>query len=398
MEGALRVAASRKRIAILGSTGSIGRSAIEVARAHPDRFEIVGLSAFRNVDLLASQARETGARRVVVGEGRADAGTFPAGVAVESGVGALEDLASDPEVDLVVNAIVGAAGLRPTVASVSAGKRLALANKESLVAAGEIVTALARERGAEIVPVDSEHSSLSRCLRRVSPDAVAGLVLTASGGPLRDLPPEAAADAGVERVLDHPTWDMGEKVTVDSATLVNKAMEVIEARWLFGLPFDRIEVVVHRESIVHSLVRLTDGTLLAHLGAPDMRVPIQYAMFYPDAPDRAFELFDLASVGALNFAEVDRTRYPCFDLVLEAGRHGGTAPAVAATADEVAVDAFVGGRIRFGDIALIIASALDAVPRAEAVTIGDVLAAEERARAEANAAVARIEGSSAGSD
>lgn len=386
------MASSRKRIAILGSTGSIGRSALDVVRAHPDRFEAVGLSAFQNVDLLVAQAREFGAARVVVGEGRVDPASFPPGVAVESGVEALEDLASDPSVDLVVNAVVGAAGLRPTVASVSAGKRLALANKESLVAAGEIVTTLARENGAEIVPVDSEHSSLLRCLRRVSREAVAGLVLTASGGPLRDLPPGATAGAGVEQVLSHPTWDMGEKVTVDSATLVNKAMEVIEARWLFDLPFDRIEVVVHRESVVHSLVKLSDGTLLAHLGAPDMKVPIQYALFYPDAPDRSFETFDLASVGALNFAEVDRGRYPCFDLVLQAGVRGGTAPAVAATADEVAVEAFVGGRIRFGDIAELIGSTLDAVPAGDAASIGDVLAAEERAKAEARAAIERIAG------
>jgi 1-deoxy-D-xylulose-5-phosphate reductoisomerase len=386
------VVASRTRIAVLGSTGSIGRGAIEVARAHPDRFEVVGLSAFKNVDLLVSQAREVGARRVVLGEGRVDPAAVPPGVAVESGVEALEHLASDGSVDLVVNAIVGAAGLRPTVASVSAGKRLALANKESLVAAGEIVTSLARASGAEIVPIDSEHSSLLRCLRRVSPEAVAGLVLTASGGPLRDFSPDAIADARVEQVLSHPTWDMGEKVTVDSATLVNKAMEVIEARWLFDLPFDRIEVVVHRESIVHSLVRLSDGTLLAHLGAPDMRVPIQYAMFYPDTPSRSFDTFELASVGALNFSEVDLALYPCFDLVLEAGMRGGSAPAVAATADEAAVEAFVAGRIRFGDIARVIAATLDAVPRADVGSIGDVLAAEERAMAEAEAEIKRVAG------
>jgi 1-deoxy-D-xylulose-5-phosphate reductoisomerase len=390
------VADSRKRIAILGSTGSIGRSALDVVRANPGRFDVVGLSALTNVDLLASQAREFGASRVAVGEGRVDRSAFPSGVDVAFGVEALERLAADPSVDLVINAIVGAAGLRPTVASVSAGRRLALANKESLVAAGEVVTSLARASGAEIIPVDSEHSSLMRCLRRVSRDAVAGLVLTASGGPLRDVTPGHVADAGVEQVLSHPTWDMGEKVTVDSATLVNKAMEVIEARWLFDLPFDRIEVVVHRESIVHSLVRLSDGTLLAHLGAPDMKVPIQYAMFYPDAPERSFETFDISSVGALNFAPVDPARYPCFDLVLGAGRAGGVAPAIAATADEIAVTAFVSGRIRFGDIAEVIAGALDTVPAGGAASIADVLAAEERAGVAAEAAIERIAGRSAG--
>jgi 1-deoxy-D-xylulose-5-phosphate reductoisomerase len=388
----MRVAGSRKRIAVLGSTGSIGRSALEVASAHPERFEIVGLSAQTNVALLASQARETGARLVVVGEGPVDSGPFPGGVEVQSGAGALEALASDPMVDLVVNAIVGAAGLGPTVASVRAGKRLALANKESLVAAGELVTTLAREAGAEIVPVDSEHSSLLRCLRRTPPEEVAGLVLTASGGPLRDVEAGEMAEADVSQVLSHPTWDMGQKVTVDSATLVNKAMEVIEARWLFDCPFDRIEVVVHRESIVHSLVRLTDGTLLAHLGVPDMKVPIQYAMFYPDAPDLPFGACDPASVGSLNFAEVDRRRYPCFDLVLEAGKRGGTAPAIAATADEAAVEAFVGRRIRFGDIATVIEGALDAVPSGDVTSLRDVLAAEQRAREKAGAVIARLSG------
>jgi 1-deoxy-D-xylulose-5-phosphate reductoisomerase len=380
----------RKRIAILGSTGSIGRSALEVARAHPERFEVIGLSAGRNVDLLASQAREVGAERVVVCEGRADPTAFPAGVKVDAGAEYLDDLAADPTVDLVVNAIVGGAGLRPTVASLKAGKQLALANKESLVAAGELVTALARETGGGIVPIDSEHSSLLRCLRSTESEEVAALVLTASGGGLRDLPGSELGDAGVDQVLSHPTWDMGEKVTVDSATLVNKAMEVIEARWLFDLPFDRIEVVLHRESIVHSLVRLTDGTLLAHLGPPDMRVPIQYAMFYPDAPDRPFGTCELADVAALSFAEVDLSRYPCFDLVLGAGKRGGTAPAVAATADEVAVGAFVEGRIRFGEIAEVIGATLDAVPRREAASIDDVLAAEERAKVESGAVIARL--------
>jgi len=380
----------RRRIAILGSTGSIGRSALSVAEAHPDAFEVVGLSAHRNVELLASQARRFDATRVVVGDDRADRTVFPPGVEVSSGVEALESLASDPSLDLVVNAIVGAAGLRPTAASAGAGKRLALANKESLVAAGEIVTRLARRNGAEIIPIDSEHSSVMRCLKGVEPAGVASVVLTASGGPLRDLPLSAVADADLSQVLSHPTWDMGTKVTVDSATLVNKAMEVIEARWLFDVPLEKIEVVVHRESIVHSLVRLSDGTLLAHLGVPDMRVPIQYAMLHPDESGLSFGRCDLAALGSLSFDEIDHGRYPCFELVLEAGRRGGTAPAVAATADESAVEAFVRGRIRFGMISRVIEGALASVPSGPADDIGAVIAAEERAAAAAEAVIARL--------
>lgn len=384
------MASSRKRIAILGSTGSIGRSALSVAEAHPDAFEVVGLSAHSNAELLASQARRFGATRVVVGDDRVDRTLLPPGVEVSSGVEALESLASDPSVDLVVNAIVGAAGLRPTAASVRAGRRLALANKESLVSAGEIVTRLARESGGEIIPVDSEHSSLLRCLRGVARQEVASVVLTASGGPLRDVPAGAVADADLSQVLSHPTWDMGEKVTVDSATLVNKAMEVIEARWLFDLPFEKIEVLVHRESIVHSLVRLSDGTLLAHLGVPDMRVPIQYAMLYPNASGLSFARCDLATLGSLSFDGIDYGRYPCFELVLEAGKRGGTAPAIAATADEVAVEAFIRGRIRFGEIAEVIEKVLGSVPSGTADDIDAVIAAEGSARAAAEAAIARL--------
>lgn len=381
----------RRRLAVLGSTGSVGQGVLEVAAAHPDAFEIVSLSALKSVELLASQAAEFGARRVAVGHA-APAGSFPARVEVLTGEGALEDLASDPNVDLVVNALVGASGLRPAVAAVRAGKRMALANKESLVAAGEFMTRLASETGSEIIPVDSEHSSIFRCLRGVARDEVEGLVLTASGGPLRDLPAARMASASVETVLSHPTWEMGEKVTIDSASLVNKAMEVIEAHWLFGVPFERIEVVVHRESIVHSLVRLSDGSLLAHMCEPDMRVPIQYAMFYPEAPGLAFVGAALPELGALHFEPVDSARYPCFELVVGAGRRGGTAPAVAAAADEVAVQAFAAGRVGFGAISSIIEAALSSVAQASAGDLEAVLSAAEAGRAAAELEVARLTG------
>jgi 1-deoxy-D-xylulose-5-phosphate reductoisomerase len=380
---------TRKRVAVLGSTGSIGRNALAVAAAHPDVFEIVSLSAHRNVELLAEQAARFGVRRVAVGEATPRR-PFPDGVAIGRGRLALERLASDPGVDLVVNALVGAAGLAPTMAALRAGRTLALANKESLVMAGELVGRAAEAGGASLVPIDSEHSSLFRCLRGIPRTEVAGVVLTASGGPLRDIPASEIADAGVDAVLDHPTWDMGTKVTVDSATLVNKAMEVVEARWLFGLPFERIDVVLHRESIVHSLVRLVDGSFLAHLGMPDMKVPIQYAMFYPDPPGGRFDDCPPGALGTLHFEPVDFDRYPCYGLVLDAARRGGTSPVIAATADEVAVAAFVDGRIRFGEIADVIAGTLSAVAPGDAPDVDAVLGAEEEAREAAGHVVGRL--------
>ncbi len=301
------------------------------------------------------------------------------------GPAALEELAADPGVDLVVNALVGAAGLRPTVAALRAGKRLALANKESLVMAGEVVTRTAAETGAEIIPIDSEHSAIFRCLRAVVPGEVAGLVLTASGGSLRDLPVEEMSAARVHDVLAHPTWSMGAKVTVDSATLVNKAMEVIEARWLFGVPIEQIEIVVHRESFVHSFVRLKDGSLLAHLGEPDMRVPIQFALCHPDPAPLSFGQWRPDAPASLSFEAVDASRYPCLEIMLRAAREGGTAPAVAAGADEVAVEAFVSGAIRLTDIAGIIAETLSRVAAGPCDTLEAALDADARARETARA-------------
>lgn len=380
----------RRRIAVLGSTGSVGKSVLEVAAAHPDVFEVVSLSALRSVELLARQADEFGARRVAVGSGAS--GSFPPGVEVLTGEEALQELAGDPDVDLVVNALVGTSGLRPAVSAVRSGKRMALANKESLVAAGGLIMRLAEETGSEIIPVDSEHSSIFRCLRGVPAEEVESLVLTASGGPLRDVSPDEIAGASVEAVLSHPTWDMGEKVTIDSASLVNKAMEVIEAHWLFGVSFDKIEVVIHRESFVHSLVRLSDGSLMAHMCEPDMRVPIQYAMFYPDPPRQAFVSSTLHELDALHFDRVDSTRYPCFELVLQAGRRGGSAPVVAAIADEVAVQAFASGRVGFGTIPAVIEAALASVPQSRVDGLDDILAAEAAGRAAAEREVARLVG------
>ena len=356
---------------------------LSVVESNPDAFEIVSLSALKSAELLAAQAKQFGVTRVAIGEEAAGARALGADLQVGVGEEALVALASDPETDLVVNALVGTAGLPVTAASVGAGKRLAIANKESLVMAGKLVTSLARRTGSELIPVDSEHSSIFRCLRGTASGEVTGVVLTASGGPLRDLPVDEVASAAVAAVLSHPTWDMGEKITVDSATLVNKAMEVVEAMWLFDLPLDSIDVVVHRQSVVHSFVRLCDGSLLAHLGSPDMRVPIQYALFYPDAPGGRFDEFRPAEMGTLSFGPVEAERYPCFDLVLASARKGGTAPTTAATADEVAVDAFLTGRIRFGDIAAVIAGTLDTEGSGTAEDLATVFEAERSARATA---------------
>ncbi len=381
----------RRKLAVLGSTGSIGRSVLAVVEASPDAFEVVSLSALSSGDLLREQAARHGARRVAVGEALAGV-DMGAGVSVGVGEEALADLAADPDVDLVVNAIVGTAGLSVTAAAVSAGKRLAIANKESLVMAGELITRLAAETGSELVPVDSEHSSVFRCMRGALPGEVDGIVLTASGGPLRDLSLAETGDADVATVLSHPNWEMGAKITVDSATLANKAMEVIEAKWLFGLPLDRIDVVLHRESVVHSLVRMRDGSFVAHLGLPDMRVPIQYALFYPDAPPSPFGEFAASEIGALSFAPVPPGRYPCFDLMLESERRGGTAPTIAAAADEVAVAAFLAGDIAFRDIGAVIERTLERESAVPAPDLKAVFAAERSARAAAAAVVDEISG------
>ncbi len=382
-----------RRISILGSTGSIGTGALSVVEAAPDDFHVVGLSAYRSAERLVEQARRFGAGRVAFGAnggaadshgGRRvtlDSAELPSGVELLDGEDGLEKLASDETLDLVVNAVVGASGLRPAVAAVRSGLRLAIANKESLVAAGELLTGLARETGSELIPIDSEHSAVFRCLRGRRPGDVAGITLTASGGALRDMPAARLPDATIEDVLRHPTWDMGAKVTVDSATMFNKGLEVLEAHWLFGMTLDRIDVVVHRESIVHSLVRLTDGSLLAHLGDPDMRVPIQYAMYYPDPPVTSFAGRSLPEIGALHFEELDRGRYPCFELALEAGRRGGTAPAAAATADERAVEAFAAGRLPFRGIPSVIEGVLDRMEAAPATTLESIQAAETEAAA-----------------
>jgi len=349
-----------KRVLILGSTGSIGTQAIEVIAAS-DALQVGGLSADSNWERLLEQAREHGVPAVALADPDAAVRAAEAwGGQVLSGEAGVRELILTCKPDLVLNAVVGAAGLGPTIVSLTEGIDLALANKESLVIGGELVTALAEATDARIIPVDSEHSALYQLVRAEPPGTIERLVLTASGGPFRgrtDLagisPPEALA---------HPTWEMGGRITIDSATLMNKGFEMIEAHHLFGVPYERIDVVVHPQSIVHSLVHLNDGASLAHLGYPDMRVPISYALHLPERADVDVPTLDLASVGELSFEGPDTETFACLRLAREAGEVGGTAPCVLNAADEVAVEAFLAGHIPFGGIPEVIERTLEAIP------------------------------------
>jgi len=367
------------RLAILGSTGSIGRQTLEVVRDLRHRFRVLALAAGHNVTLLEEQAKEF-SPQLLWADREADylyqkaaRGTIPAKWAT------MEEMTAHPSVDIVVVATAGKAGLLPTLAAVRAGKVVALANKEVLVMAGHLVVAEARRYGAEVRPVDSEHSAIWQCLWGEERKNIARIILT--GGPLRDRPLDEMERVTPEQALRHPTWEMGHKITVDSATLLNKGLEAIEAHWLFGVPFDKIEVLLHRESIVHSLVEFCDGSIKAQLGMPDMRLPIQCALTYPERlPMDRVKRLDLARVGSLGFSQPDLKRFPCLALTLEAGRRGGTFPAVLAAADEVAVEHFLGGHIGFLDIAKVIEASLSAHQGSSQPDLEEVLAADAWAR------------------
>jgi 1-deoxy-D-xylulose-5-phosphate reductoisomerase len=363
-----------RRILIVGSTGSIGTQALDVV-AGSDSLEVVGLAARSNAELLLEQARHFGVTRLALADPAAAAG---AGEGVLAGAEGLVELITETDCDLVLNALVGSAGLGPTVAALGEGIDLALANKESLVVGGELVTALAEATGAALLPVDSEHSALFQLVNAERPGSVDRLVLTASGGPFRgrtDLDGITVEDA-----LAHPTWDMGGKITVDSATLMNKGLEVIEAHHLFGMDYHRIDVVVHPQSIVHSLIHLNDGAMLAHLGHPDMRVPISYALHHPDRADVPVERLDLASVGRLDFEPPDEDTFACLRLAREAGIAGGTAPCVLNAANEVAVASFLAGRLPFAAIAEVIERTLEAMPAQPVGHFAELFAVDAEAR------------------
>ena len=368
-------------LAVLGSTGSIGRQTLDVVRSLPNRFNIVALAAGRNVTLLEEQAGEF-RPRLICAEREADYlyGRIASGK-LAARWATMEEMASHPDVDLVVVATVGAAGLGPTLAALRVGKAVALANKEVLVMAGQIITAEARRHGAQLRPIDSEHSAIWQCLWGEAPSSVQRIILTASGGPFRDTPPEELARITAQEALRHPNWQMGQKITVDSATLLNKGMECIEARWLFDVPLDQIEVVMHRESIVHSLVEFRDGSVKAQLGVPDMRLPIQCALTYPERlAGASVPKLDLKKIGTLSFGVPDMKQFPCLGLALEAGRRGGTYPAVLAAADEVAVQHFLTGHIPFLDIPHAVEDALTTHSGVPNPSLDDLLAADAWAR------------------
>jgi 1-deoxy-D-xylulose-5-phosphate reductoisomerase len=367
------------RVAIAGSSGSIGTQTLDVVRAEPAAYEIVGLGVGSSIETLIAQAREFRPRLVAV----ADASRRAEVAAALPFAEVIDDLSALVEpADVVVNGVVGFAGLPVTVATLTAGKRLALANKESLIAAGPVVQPLRATPGAELIPVDSEHCAIHQCLR-ASANAgreVSRIVLTASGGPFRGRPAAALASVSIDDALAHPTWAMGPKITVDSSTLMNKGLEVIEAHELFGTPYAQIEVVVHPQSVVHSMVEFTDGSTLAQLSMPDMRLPIGYALGYPNRITTPFGRIDWAQIRRLDFELPDTATFRCLPLAYEAGRIGGSAPAWLSAANEVAVDAFLAGRIRWDQIADVCIAVLehhdDQVPR----TIDDVVAADQAAR------------------
>jgi 1-deoxy-D-xylulose-5-phosphate reductoisomerase len=352
-------------VVILGSTGSIGVQALDVIeRAGADELSVVALAAGTDWETLLAQAQRHGVTRVALSDPDAAARASEVWTAGEvlSGPDGLVNLVTETGCDLVLNAIVGSAGLVPTVAALGEGIDLALANKESLVVGGELVTQLAEATGAAIIPVDSEHSALHQLLSGEQPGTVERLILTASGGPFRGRSEAELRDVTVEQALAHPTWSMGGKITIDSATLMNKGLELIEAHHLFGTPYERIDVVVHPQSIIHSLIQLIDGATLAHLGYPDMRVPIAYALHYPERHDVPVKPLDLVELGALTFEAVDEDTFACLRLAREAARASGTAPCTLNAANEVAVHAFLAGRITFLDIAAVIENTLEQLP------------------------------------
>ncbi len=366
-------------LVLLGSTGSIGRQTLDVVRAMPERFNVLGLAAGRNLDALEAQTREFRPRYIwAASEDESRLGR----VGRDSGasVTPMDEMAADPDGDVLVVGTAGRAGLEPTLTSLERGGAVALANKEVVVMAGQLVRDAVDRGGGQLRPVDSEHSAIWQCLWGEEGHEIRRILLTASGGALRHLPASELADVTPEQALDHPTWNMGDKITIDSATLMNKGMETIEAKWLFDVPYERVEIVQHAESIVHSLVEFGDGSVKAQLGYPDMKLPIQLALSYPQRLEPTVEPLDLASVGTLNFSRPDLDRYPCLKLAQQAGRAGGTYPAVMAAADEVAVEAFLERRIAFTEIADYVHQAMDAHRNTSAPDIEAIAAADAWAR------------------
>lgn len=376
-------------VAILGSTGSIGQSTLAVVERHPDLFRVVALSANNSVeDLVAQVHRHSVPKAVVVDSVALNSQLDLPAADWKAGPDAILDIVSDPEVDVVVNAIVGSVGLYATLATLEADKRLALANKESLVAGGPLVTEQLRNGKGELVPIDSEHSGIFQCLKSEELEAVSKIILTASGGPFRTLEREELGLVTIGQALKHPTWKMGQKITIDSATLANKALEVIEAHFLFGMDYECISAVIHPQSIIHSFVEFVDGSILAQLGFPTMELPILYALTHPKrVPDPSLRTFNPATSPSLNFETIDEERFPVFSLGVDSGRKGGTGPTIFNAANEIAVAAFVNGQIEFIEISLIIEETINSIKTHGITTINDVVEADESARHKAKEVV-----------
>ena len=367
-----------KKIAVLGSTGSIGTQTLDIVRSFPNEFSILGLSGWTNSSLLLEQAWEF-RPLYIYAQNHQSMGELPPECQLVSN---LEEIVCDPDVDLVVQGLMGNSGLIPTLRALQSGKQVALANKEPMVIAGQLLMAQANCFNSQILPLDSEPSAIWQCLRgEDSVHSLKKLIITGSGGPFRQTPADALETMGPVEALKHPTWHMGQKITIDSATLINKAFEVIEARWLFDVTWDQISVIIHPQSIIHSMVEFKDGSVKAQLSSPDMRLPIQHALFYPQRFNNSrIPSFDPVTVKSLTFEELDESRYPLFPLALEAGKSGGTYPAVLSAADEVAVEEFLKGRIKFMDIFRLIERVLEQHQSLTKPTIEDILNADEWAR------------------
>jgi 1-deoxy-D-xylulose-5-phosphate reductoisomerase len=372
-----------RNIAILGSTGSIGRSALEVIANLPDRFNVTYLTGNKNVELLEEQINHFRPRGVVVLDERQALRlkkSVDGKTEVLVGEEELLEIVRRNDVDIVLSALVGFAGLKPTLAAIEAGKHIALANKETLVVAGEIIMSKVRAHGVQLLPVDSEHSAILQCLRGEDISEVDRLILTASGGPFLNIPKEQFHTITVEQALNHPTWKMGNKITIDSATLMNKGLEVIEAFWLFGVPPEKIDVVIHPQSIIHSMVEFADGSIKAQLGIPDMKIPIQYALMYPERPAAAYRRLDFTILRQMTFEKPDHEKFRCLSLAFRALEMGGTAPAVLNAANEVAVQSFLDGRLPFDAIPTMIEEALTAHTPVHNISLDDIIKADRETR------------------
>lgn len=372
-----------KNIAILGATGSIGRSSLEVIKNLPGQFRVTYLTAHKNIDLLQKQAQEFHPRGVVILD-TCNASVLrkvlPPGTEVLAGEEGLMEVVRRPDVDIVISALVGFAGLRPTLEAIKHKKSIALANKETLVVAGQLITSLVKEHNVRLIPIDSEHSAILQCLVGEDSSHIARLILTASGGPFLHRPVEEFDSITVEEALDHPNWRMGKKITVDSATLMNKGLEVIEAHWLFGLPPERIEVVIHPQSIIHSMVEFIDGSLKAQLGLPDMKIPIQYALTYPARMPMNGKRINFPTLNSMTFLEPDRKKFKCLQIAFDVLSLGGTTPAAMNAANEVAVEAFLAQKISFGKIPELIEQAISHHKSLSAPDLGDIIETDTSTR------------------